>query len=108
MAADIDAGLLGYAVTLTGDNGNNRLKSGSQNDTLNGGGGNDELTGGDGDDLLEGGSGNDFLDGGNGTDTASYATAPSGAGGVGEAAKTARGPAPSAALGTGFRRFRAD
>ena len=49
------------AVTLTGDNGPDRLVGTAQNDTLRGLGGNDTLVGGGDPDRLFGGAGNDFL-----------------------------------------------
>jgi len=59
----------GFADTLIGDNGDNRLDGGAGNDTLDGGAGND---------TLDGGAGNDTLDGGAGSDPAIYARSDAG------------------------------
>jgi Ca2+-binding RTX toxin-like protein len=75
-------GAVSLPVSMTGDDGDDRLvgsgladhlDGGAGNDVLTGGAGGDTLTGGSGDDLLEGDAGADVLDGGDGSDTASWA-----------------------------------
>jgi Ca2+-binding RTX toxin-like protein len=56
-------------ITLTGDEGANRVVGNLGNNTLRGLAGNDTLVGGDGDDKLEGGVGRDNLSGEAGADT---------------------------------------
>ncbi|WP_434618200.1 calcium-binding protein [Azospirillum sp. B2RO_4] len=51
-----------YGVTMTGEDGNDRLTGSSGNDALSGGNGDDTLRGGGGDDLLQGGAGADLFD----------------------------------------------
>lgn len=55
-------------TTVSGDAGNDILRTGNANDTIYGGGGDDTLQGNGGHDHLLGGSGNDALDGGDGND----------------------------------------
>jgi Ca2+-binding RTX toxin-like protein len=55
--------------TLTGTEGQNRLRGGAGDDVLNGAEGPDTLVGGAGNDLLKGGPGSDWLYGGVGADT---------------------------------------
>ncbi|OBX48712.1 hypothetical protein A9Z60_04820 [Moraxella nonliquefaciens] len=54
---------------LDGGNGNDTLNSGAGDDLLFGQDGNDRLIGGNGDDILNGGAGDDYLQGGAGADT---------------------------------------
>lgn len=58
-AVNVNAGAVGNALTLIGNNGANRLIGTAFNDTLTGNGGNDRLDGGAGDDHMAGGAGND-------------------------------------------------
>ncbi len=60
--------IVGGAVTLDGDAGNDLLLGSNLGSTLNGGSGNDTLTGGTGIDSLSGGAGTDLLSGGLGND----------------------------------------
>ena len=65
----IDAHLVQTGLSITGNNGVNRLTGGVGDDTLDGGAGNDTLDGGTGNDSLIGGAGNDILTGGAGSDS---------------------------------------
>ena len=58
----------GGKTEVYGQDGNDRVTTGTGNDVLDGGNGNDTLNSGAGDDLLFGQDGNDTLDGGNGDD----------------------------------------
>lgn len=87
LAADESGGLLGVALSLYGDKGNDTLIGGSLDDVLRGGKGADELYGSsgndsmngdhgadllvgeDGDDVMHGGCGNDTLMGSGGNDS---------------------------------------
>ncbi len=55
-------------VELYGGNGNDYLTGGGYADTLDGGDGNDRLLGGNGNDFIYGGAGRDVVSGGNGND----------------------------------------
>lgn len=61
--------LVGIAVTVNGDDGNDTILGGGVAMTLNGGNGNDFLQGGSGADNLDGGNGDDTLAGDAGNDT---------------------------------------
>ena len=74
-AASIDAGSLGYGISLTGNNGANILVGGAGNDSLYGNAGNDTMNGGTGNDTLDGGLGADTLRGGAGADSFVFNTA---------------------------------
>lgn len=63
------ASAAGSAITINGNEFDQKLVSGGQGDTLNGGGGNDILVGGGGNDDIIGGDGTDRLYGGTGTNT---------------------------------------
>ena len=68
---DGSKGILGtdaFGLSLSGNEGANRITGTRLNDTLYGNGGNDTLLGLSGDDWLIGGAGNDRLNGGSGTD----------------------------------------
>lgn len=65
----LDSSTRSNNATLTGDAGNDLLRSGVGNDVLYGGAGDDILSAWDGNDTLYGGSGDDVLDGGTGDDT---------------------------------------
>ena len=76
-ADTLDAGDSDVALTLIGEEGNDRITGGTANDTIDGGAGNDLINGGDGndsliggadEDTLYGGAGNDLIDGGTGND----------------------------------------
>ncbi len=56
-------------LTLTGDDGSNKLTGGSSDDLIQAEGGNDKIDGGAGDDTIEAGAGSDFVRGGTGADT---------------------------------------
>jgi Ca2+-binding RTX toxin-like protein len=75
VAAGINAAALSYAVSLTGNAGNNALTGGSAGDTLDGGSGNDTLLSGEGNDILTGGTGADTIQGGGGNDLFMITTA---------------------------------
>jgi Ca2+-binding RTX toxin-like protein len=75
---DLHVESMGFANTIYGDGGNDRLwVAGTGTAAVNffGGGGNDDLRGGFGDDVLDGGSGNDLFYGGSGIDIVTYADA---------------------------------
>ena len=61
-------GVINFANTMVGGNGDDQLYGGSKNDSLSAGGGTDYLDGGLGNDTLIGGLGNDYLYGGYGDD----------------------------------------
>ena len=65
---DVFIGTGGSAVTVLGDQGNDRLVGGSGGDTFYGGAGDDRLVGAGGRDRLDGGTGSDTLTGGRGQD----------------------------------------
>lgn len=79
-AINISAVNLEQAVTLTGNNGANRLVGTGFDDLLQGNGGNDSLVGGNGADTLVGGQGLDTLIGDAGADVFIFSTAPSASG----------------------------
>lgn len=58
-----------FAVSISGEAGNDTLSGGRENDTLTGDGGNDSLIGNGGDDSIAGGAGRDSLQGGSGSDS---------------------------------------
>lgn len=62
-ADTLDAGDSDVALTLTGEEGNDRITGGTANDTINGGAGADTAAGGAGNDSISGGDGNDILSG---------------------------------------------
>ena len=57
-----------FAVTITGDEGNDRIFGSAGNDVIYGKGGNDRIQGGRGNDVILGGDGNDRIFGGDGHD----------------------------------------
>lgn len=71
---DINASGVSNPLTLTGNNGANRITGTAFADWLEGNGGPDSLTGGDGNDTLIGGSGDDHLRGGAGRDAFRFNT----------------------------------
>lgn len=67
--------MLGTAVTMNGNELNNRIVGNLSNNTISGGLGNDTLMGGGGNDSLSGGDGNDLLVGDQGAPEAQVASA---------------------------------
>jgi len=61
-----------YDDIITGDAGNNNIKSGSGADTIDGGGGDDWIQYGAGGDTVHGGDGNDTIDDANDVDLGNY------------------------------------
>jgi Ca2+-binding RTX toxin-like protein len=71
---DILDGLDGYADTISGGAGDDRITLGSGDDIADGGPGNDNIVAGPGNDILRAGGGNDRLVGGPGADRYELAT----------------------------------
>ncbi|OPH33674.1 hypothetical protein B5J93_12645 [Moraxella equi] len=59
----------GGKTEVYGQDGDDRVTTGTGNDVLDGGNGSDTLNSGNGDDILNGGAGDDYLQGGAGADT---------------------------------------
>ncbi len=76
-ALNVNASMISYGLTISGNSGNNTLTGTIFDDVLFGEGGKDVLIGGNGNDSIWGGFGNDTLTGGSGSDSFFFDSLPS-------------------------------